>query len=301
MTISQIAARTPDEPARASGGKLLAIPYADTAPGTAFEQLSRAWAPFKEAYYYTQRRGFAAPAAIKGLSPHDYALEGAFKLALLPDGPGNDEHPFKLTGPDGPIALRPHDGCGFIKASLAKLMPAVRRASEQEGPDRVAAFGEGRKSSLPVSALQRYLPSAQVADEARKKAKAWLESRAEQKLTPEELFRTVTAANINGPGAVAVPSADGCLHVPTLKSATLSGGGVLIGRSPYDKPNRRPFAAQQVKSAVVGDPTAAFLDQCVTIQYSFNVAQKSNKDLAAGAPTFFAKGLLIVGCSPRAR
>lgn len=104
----------------------------------------------------------------------------------------------------------------------------------------------------------------------------------------------MTTANINGPGAIAVPSADGCLHVPTLKSATLSGGGVLIGRSPYDKPNLRPFAAQQVKSAADGDSTAAFLDQCVTIQYSFNVAQKSNKELAAGAPTFFAKGLLIV-------
>lgn len=294
LTISQMAARTPDEPAKASGGKLLAIPYADTAPGTAFEQLARAWAPFKEAYYYTQRRGFAAPPAIKGLSPHDYALEGAFKLALLPDRPGDEEHPFKLTGPDGPIALRPHDGCGFIKASLAKLMPAVRRASEQEGPDRVAAFGEGRKSSLPVSALHHYPRSAQVAHEARAKAEAWLESREGHELTPEELFRTVTAANINGPGAVAVPSADGCLHVPTLKSATLSGDGVLIGLSPYDKPNLRPFAAQQVKSAAVGDPTAAFLDQCVTIQYSFNVAQKSNKELAAGAPTFFAKGLLIV-------
>lgn len=188
LTIPQMAARTPDETAKAPGGKLLAIPYAETAQGTAFEQLSRAWAPFKEAYYYTQRRGFAAPPAIKGLSPHDYALEGAFKLALLPDRPDDEDHPFKLMGSDGPIALRPHDGCGFIKASLAKLMPAVRRAGEREGPDRVNAFGEGRKSSLPVSALQHYPRSAQVADEAREKAKAWLESRKKQELTPEELF-----------------------------------------------------------------------------------------------------------------
>ncbi|WP_082641566.1 shikimate kinase [Bradyrhizobium yuanmingense] len=294
LTVSQIATRAPDEQAKLSGGKLLAIPYAETGPGTAFEQLSRAWAPFKEAYYYTQRRGFAAPPAIKGLSPHDSALEGAFKLVLLPDRPANEEHPFQLRGAAGPIALRPHDGCGFIRASLAKLMPAVCRAGEQEGPDRVQAFAEGRRASLPASALQHYPRSEQVADEARRKAMSWLESRVKQELTSEELFRVVTAANINGPGAVAVPSADGCLHVPRLKSETLTGGGVLIGRSPYDKPNLRPFAPDRVRSAADGDPTAAFLDQCVTIQYSFNVAQKSGEKLAVDDPTFFAKGLLIV-------
>ncbi|WP_244749619.1 XopAD/skwp family type III secretion system effector [Mesorhizobium sp. L-2-11] len=294
LTVSQIAARAPGELAKLSGGKLLAIPYVDTAPGTAFEQLSRTWAPFKEAYYYTQRRGFAAPPAIKGLGVHDYALEGAFKLSLLPDRPANQEHPFKLRGPDGPIALRPHDGCGFIRASLANLMPAVCRAGEQ-GPDQMSAFGEGRKSSLPVSALQHYPRCDQVADEVREKATAWLESQQEPTLTTEELFRTVTAGHIDGPGAVAVPSNDECLHVPTLKSETLTGtSGVLVGRSPYDKPNLRPFAAERVKLAVDGDPTAVFLDNCTAIQYSFNVAQKSGRELAADDPTFFAKGILIV-------
>ncbi|MCP3475703.1 AAA family ATPase [Bradyrhizobium sp. CCGUVB1N3] len=295
-TVSQIAARAPGEqPAASSGGKLLAIPYADTAPGTAFEQLSRAWAPFKEAYYYTQRRGFAAPPAIKDLGPHDYALEGTFNLLLLPDRPATEEHPFKLIGPQGPIALRPHDGCGFIKASLAERMPAVCRAGHREGSDRMHAFGEGRRSSLPASALQHYPRSAQVADEAREKAMNWLEHRQEEKLTSEELFRTVTAGHIDGPGAVAVPSDDGCLHVPTLKSDTLTGtSGVLLGRSPYDKPNLRPFEAERVRSAVDGDSTAAFLDQCVAMQYSFNVAQKSAEHLSADDPTFFAKGILIV-------
>ncbi|WP_353642671.1 XopAD/skwp family type III secretion system effector [Mesorhizobium sp. WSM2239] len=295
LTVSQIAARAPGEPAKPSGGKLLAIPYADTAPGTAFEQLSRAWAPFKEAYYYTQRRGFAAPPAIKGLGVHDYALEGAFKLSLLPDRPSNQEHPFRLTGPAGPIALRPHDGCGFIRASLAERMPAVRRAGEQEGPDRVPAFAEGRRSSVPASALQHYPRSGPVADEAQEKAMTWLESRQGQELSAEDLFRTVTAGHMDGPLAVAIPSSDECLHVPTLKSETLTGtSGVLIGRSPYDKPNLRPFAAERVKSAVEADPTAVFLDNCTAIQYSFNVAQKSGTQLAADDPTFFAKGILIV-------
>ncbi|RWM47850.1 MAG: shikimate kinase [Mesorhizobium sp.] len=295
-TLSQVAARIPGRvEAASSGGKLLAIPYAETAPGTAFEQLSRAWAPFKEAYYYTQRRGFAAPPAVRDLGPRDYALEGAFKLSLLPDRPVSEEHPFKLTGPQGPIALQPHDGCGFIKASLAKRMTAVRRAGGQEGLDRVPAFGEGRRSSLPASALQHYPRSEPVADEAREKAAAWLENREGKELTSEELFRTVTGGHIDGPGAVAVPSADKCLHVPTLKSETLTGtSGVLIGRSPYDKPNLRPLSADLVKSAVDGDPTATFLDTCVAIQYSFNVAQKSGEELAADDPTFFAKGILIV-------
>ncbi|WP_024520499.1 XopAD/skwp family type III secretion system effector [Bradyrhizobium sp. Tv2a-2] len=294
-TLSQIAAVVPGEPGpKASGGKLLAIPYADTAPGTAFEQLSRAWAPFKEAYYYTQRRGFAAPPAVKNLGPHDYALEGTFQLSLLPDRPAGEEHPFKLTGPDGPIALRPHDGCGFIRASLAERMLAVRRGSQQEGPDRLPAFAEEKRASLPAAALQYYSRSDEVAEEVREKAKSWLESRVGEPLTSEQLFRTVTAGHIEGPGAVAVPSDDGHLHVPKLKSDTLAGtAGVLIGRSPYDKANLRPFTTERVKTAADGDPTAAFLDKCVAMQYSFNVAEKSGDRLAADDPTFFAKGILI--------
>ncbi|MDK1492998.1 shikimate kinase [Sinorhizobium sp. 7-81] len=296
QTVSQVAARPPGAAAATpGGGKLLAIPYAETAPGTAFEQLSRAWAPFKEAYYYTQRRGFAAPPAINGLGPHDYALEGAFKLSLLPDRRAIEAHPFRLTGPQGSIALRPHDGCGFIKASLAERMQAVRRAGPQQGPDRLPAFGERRRSSIPASALQHYPRSELVADEVRKTATKWLESRQGRELTSEELFRTVTAGHIDGPGAVAVPSSDNCLHVPTLKSETLTGtSGVLIGRAPYDKPNLRPFAAEQVRSAVDRDPTALFLDSCTAIQYSFNVAEKSGQELTADDPIFFAKGILIV-------
>ncbi|MDK1378227.1 MULTISPECIES: XopAD/skwp family type III secretion system effector [unclassified Sinorhizobium] len=295
-TVSQVAARPPGaETAMRGGGKLLAIPYAETAPGTAFEQLARAWAPFKEAYYYTQRRGFAAPPAINGLGPHDYALEGAFKLSLLPDRRATEAHPFRLTGPQGSIALRPHDGCGFIKASLAERMQAVRRAGPQQGPDRLPAFGERRRCSIPASALQHYPRSELVADEVRKTATKWLETRQGRELTSEELFRTVTAGHIDGPGAVAVPSSDDCLHVPTLKSETLTGtSGVLIGRAPYDKPNLRPFAAEQVRSAVDRDPTAVFLDSCTAIQYSFNVAQKSGQELTADDPIFFAKGILIV-------
>ncbi|MDX8535959.1 shikimate kinase, partial [Mesorhizobium sp. VK25D] len=294
-SLAQLAARLPGATDEATGGKLLAIPYADTAPGTAFEQLARAWAPFKEAYYYTQRRGFAAPPDIPGLGPHDYALEGAFRLSLLPDRPAGAAHPFRLAGPDGPIALRPHDGCGFIRASLAERMPAIARAVRPDGAAPVRVFGQGKRTSVPASGLQHYPRDAAVAEETREKAEAWLGSREQPRLTAEELFRTVTSGHIDGPGAVAVPSGDGRLYVPTLKSETLTAdGGVLVGRSPYDKPNLRPFAAGQVRSARDGDATAAFLDRCVAFQYSFNVAHKSGERLAADDPTLFAKGILIV-------
>ncbi|NEJ25726.1 hypothetical protein GR247_37440 [Rhizobium leguminosarum] len=289
-SLTKLASRQPIAAEKAPGGKLLAIPDAETAPGTAFEQLSRAWAPFKEAYYYTQRRGFAAPPGIPDVGPHDYALEGCFKLSLLPDRPAGAVHPFRFEGRDGEIALRPHDGCGFIRASLAERMPAIARA-RHDAPERVPAFADKKHSAVPASALQHYPRSVAVAQETREKALAWLKTH--QSPTAEELFRLVTSGHIDGPSAVAVPSSDGCLHVPTGKSKTLTrDAGVLVGRSPYDKPNLRPFAADRVRSA--RDPTAAFLDRCVAFQYSFNVAHRSGAGLAADDPTFFAKGILIV-------
>ncbi|MCK1721314.1 shikimate kinase [Bradyrhizobium sp. 141] len=291
-SLNKLASHLPFAAAEAPSGKLLAIPYAETAPGTAFEQLSRAWAPFKEAYYYTQRRGFAAPPGIPDVGPHDYALEGCFKLSLLPDRPAGAVHPFRFEGRDGEIALRPHDGCGFIRASLAERMPAIARA-RHDAPERMPAYADKRQSAVPSSALQHYPRSVEVAQETREKALAWLETR--QSLTAEELFRTVTGGHIEGSSAIAVPSSDECLHVPTGKSKTLTrDAGVLVGRSPYDKPNLRPFAADRVRSARDGDRTAAFLDRCVAFQYSFNVAHRSGAGLAADDPTFFAKGILIV-------
>ncbi|ARP67378.1 MULTISPECIES: shikimate kinase [Mesorhizobium] len=291
-SLNQLASDLPFTAAEAPSGKLLAIPYAETAPGTAFEQLSRAWAPFKEAYYYTQRRGFAAPPGIPDVGPHDYALEGCFKLSLLPDRPAGAVHPFRFEGRDGEIALRPHDGCGFIRASLAERMPSVARA-RHDAPERMPAFADKRQSAVPPTALQHYPRSVEVAQETREKALAWLETH--QSLTTEELFRTVTGGHIEGSNAIAVPSSDECLYVPTGKSKTLTrDAGVLVGRSPYDKPNLRPFAADRVRSARDGDRTAAFLDRCVAFQYSFNVAHRSGARLAADDPTFFAKGVLIV-------
>ncbi|PBB98994.1 shikimate kinase [Mesorhizobium sp. WSM3862] len=291
-SLNQLASHLPFAPEEAPSGKLLAIPYAETAPGTAFEQLSRAWAPFKEAYYYTQRRGFAAPPGIPDIGPHDYALEGCFKLSLLPDRPAGAGHPFRFEGRDGEIALRPHDGCGFIRASLAERMPAIARA-RHDAPERMPAYPDNSQSAVPPSALQHYPRSVEVAEETREKALAWLETHPS--LTLEEVFRTVTGGHIEGSGAIAVPSSDECLHVPTGKSKTLTrDAGVLVGRSPYDKPNLRPFAADRVRSARDGDRTAAFLDQCVAFQYSFNVAHRSRAGLAADDPTFFAKGILIV-------
>nr|WP_234851532.1 hypothetical protein [Sinorhizobium meliloti] len=291
-SLTKLASHLPFSAEEEPSGKLLAIPYAETAPGTAFERLSRAWAPFKEAYYYTQRRGFAAPPGIPDVGPHDYALEGCFRLSLLPDRPAGAVHSFRLKGRDGEIALQPHDGCGFIKESLAERMPVIVRA-RHDAPVQMAAFANKRQTAVPPSALQHYPRSVEVARETREKALAWLETR--QSLTAEELFRTVTGGHIEGSNAVAVPSSDECLHVPTGKSTTLTrDAGVLVGRSPYDKPNLRPFAADRVRSALDHDRTAAFLDKHMAFQYSFNVAHRLGAGLAADDPTFFAKGILIV-------
>ncbi|WFU07412.1 hypothetical protein QA648_35810 (plasmid) [Rhizobium sp. CB3171] len=188
QSLTKLASQLPFAAEEAPSSKLLAIPYAETAPGTAFEQLSRAWAPFKEAYYYTQRRGFAAPPGIPDVGPHDYALEGCFKLSLLPDRPAGAVHPFRFEGRDGEIALRPHDGCGFIRASLAERMPAIARA-RHDAPERIPAYADKRQSA--VHGAQHYPRSVEVAQETREKALAWLET--QQSLTAEELFRTVTA------------------------------------------------------------------------------------------------------------
>ncbi|TIV43430.1 MAG: hypothetical protein E5V84_01105, partial [Mesorhizobium sp.] len=134
--------------------------------------------------------------------------------------------------------------------------------ARHDAPERMPAYADKRQSAVPPSALQHYPRSVEVAQETREKAQAWLETH--QSLTAEELFRTVTGGHIEGSSAIAVPSSDECLHVPTGKSKTLTrDAGVLVGRSPYDKPNLRPFAADRVRSARDGDRTAAFLDRCV--------------------------------------
>nr|WP_026160778.1 hypothetical protein [Sinorhizobium medicae] len=201
-------------------------------------------------------------------------------------------HSFRLKGRDGEIALRPHDGRGFIKESLAERIPVIVGA-RHDAPVQMAAFADERQTAVPPSALQHYSRSVEVARETREKALAWLETR--QSLTAEELFRTVTGGHIEGSSAVAVPSSDECLHVPTGKSTTLTrDAGVLVGRSPYDKPNLRPSAADRVRSALDHDRTAAFLDKHMAFQYSFNVAHRLGAGLSADDPTFFAKGILIV-------
>jgi len=275
-------------------GKLLALPYAETAPGTAFEQLARKLLPYKESFYYFQRMMMPSPPGIGGLGPHDHVLEGSFRLGVLPDRKVGEAHPFQLTGPnDQPLALRPHDGCGFIKASIARRMPVLGRVDASEDHDRLKAYGEDKTASLPAQALQHYPRDEAVALEAADRLQAQLAAEQETLVTGEILFRSVTAGRIQGPSAVAVPSADGKLHLPALKSGTVEpGGGVLIGRSPYDKPNLRPFPADRV--AAMADTTAAFLDGCAAMQYSFVAAEDEAAGAADEAPMFFAKGNLIV-------
>jgi hypothetical protein len=278
-----------------AGGRLLAIPLAETKPESPFAGLVKKLLPYKESFYYFQRMMIASPpGGIENLKAQDYVLEGRFPIAILPDRKAGELHPFQLKTRAGhPIALRPHDGTGFIKESVGRKMGLFQKTDT----DKLPMFGNN-PAKLPAQALQHYPRNQEVAAEAKDKLKPSLV--AEKPLQGEALFRSLTAGNIEGQHAVAIPSADGKLYLPRQKRATQSGtnAGVLVGRSPYDKPNLRPIEA----SRVVGeeDATARFLSECMTIQYSFVAAEHDPSEQPTSAQRFndanlfFAKGLLVL-------
>ena len=297
-TLGSIFAEDPDDRARGRqpqpGGKLLAIPWADTLPGSPFLGLLRKLLPHKEAFYYFQRMMRPSPPDIPGLGPHDHVLEGRFPIMVMPDRGPAEEHPFRLTDGDGTlIALRPHDGCGFIKKSIAERMPMMGKVRErQDDPERrVKAFAEGKPAHLPFQALQQLPRNDAVKEEIGKLLDESLKSLDGAALGGEALHRTLTAARIQGEQAVAVPSSDGRVHVPKRKAGGIgSGQGLLLARSPFEKQNMRPITSDRVRTG--DDPTARFLDQCAAIQYTMVGEEDAGR--AKDDPMFFAKGVMVV-------
>jgi len=298
MTLGSIFAEDPDDRSRGrrprQGGKLMAVPWADTLPGTPFLGLLRKLLPYKEAFYYFQRMMRPSPPDIPGLGPHDHVLEGRFRVMVMPDrGPG-EKHPFRLTDGDGNlIALRPHDGCGFIRKSIADRMPMMGKVSErQNDPEhRVKAFAEGKPAHLPFQGLQHLPRSNAVKEEIGKLVDESLKAPGGAALGGEALHRTLTAARIQGEQAVAVPSSDGRVHVPKTKAGGIGPDqGLLIARSPFEKQNMRPIMSDRVRTG--DDPTARFLDQCAAIQYTMVGEEDAGR--AKEDPMFFAKGVMVV-------
>jgi hypothetical protein len=298
MTLGSMMAEDADDRSRGrqtrQGGKLLALPWADTLPGTPFLGLLRKLLPYKEAFYYFQRMMRPSPPDIAGLGPHDHVLEGRFPIMVMPDRGPDEEHPFQLTDGDGNlIALRPHDGCGFIKKSIADRMPMMDKVRQrQNDPERrVKAFAEGKPAHLPFQALQQLPRNAAVKAEIGKLLDESLEAPGGTALGGEALHRTVTAARIQGEQAVAVPSSDGRVHVPKTKAVGIRPNqGLLVARSPFEKQNMRPILSDRVLTG--DDPTARFLDGCAAIQYTMVGEEDAGR--AKDDPMFFAKGVMVV-------
>ncbi len=288
-------------------GELIGLPLSETAPGSAFDALARKLFPYKESFYYFQRMMLASPPGLAGAGGEagaaGHVLEGRFRLAVLPDDqPAGAQRPFKLANARGePIALRAFDGCGFVKESVAQRMPTCRRVLQgQHGEQaRVPAFGEREPANLPSMALQHYPRDDRVVQEA-------AESMRRQLRDPDVLrsaqaaYRSATTTRMQGRISVAVPAADDKLHLPALKSKHIDAGtGLLVGRSPYDKPNLRPIEPARVGTVAEQDPTAEFLSTATAIQYGF-VAQEAASPQTGGndgpsdAAMFFAKGLMVV-------
>ena len=275
---------------RPGGPQLMALRISETLPGSAYDDLARALMPAREDFFRFQRMFLSSPPeGIPRLNPHDHVLQGAFRIGVLPDRVG--PHGFRFNDAQGrPIALQPHDGCGFVRQSLLEKMPACQKAWGRGGSKPLPAFATRDPGNLPGQALQHYPRSEAVVKEVSEQLTQRLSGRPAK---GDELFRAVATGLIQGHMAVVVPSADDRVHLSTAKAGDFltQGGGVLIGRSPYDKPNLRPLPEDRIATAKQGDPTAVFLDQCTTLQYSY-VGDQAREDDAPSA-LFASKGLLI--------
>jgi hypothetical protein len=291
-------------------GVLPSLRYSDTAPGSDTVKLLKKLAPQREDWARMQR-------ALLEMVPADHVSEGTFNVGFERDVPG-PEREFRLLDEQGrDIQVCTNDGCGFLKFETAMQIPAVReqfeawqRVREGLGSERdkeIVARHEQAPSRISAQALMHYPRSQAVAREAKHKLRAKLDRMCggqPETLTPASLDKlTLNQLLVNGgyEGVKlrAVPSADGKLHLPASKSAQFDahGGDVLLGKAPYDKENLLPLKAAQVGTVANGDATAAFLDRCFAIQYSYTGWDDASDP--RDPYMLHAKGMLIVpppGC-----
>ncbi|MGA3946360.1 XopAD/skwp family type III secretion system effector [Ralstonia nicotianae] len=288
-------------------GRLPAVRLADTVPNAPLmKDVIRKLNPQREDWYRMQR-------ALLEIVPRDHVVEGPVRLALLADRPQGAEPAFALRTPEGePIRLVSHDGCGFVRESLARRIPAVARAmdawslSRQKGSDAAPAL---RMVILPSQATHHYPRNEAVIEEARTHLRHALHTdtalwetdafSGTRKLSKPKLYDLLVGAGISGTQGVAVPSADGKLYLPGEKGAGFdrTGGPVLLGKPPYDKPNLMPIPAERVGTSAQGDATARFLETAFAFQYSYTAWDESQPHTAGhgdDAPMLHGKGVTIV-------
>lgn len=288
-------------------GRLPAVRYADTAPGSDLMRLVRKLAPQREDWYRMQR-------SLLETVPHDHVIEGRLRLALFADRPDGVAHPFAIRGPGGPIALCPNDGCGFIKASVARTIPAIARAwdafqavktNRASDLQQQLAQPYGRTTApIPAQALQHLPSDPDAVDEVRSRLRAKLAvqtSQTHEAVDKPTLFGYLVHAGVTGAMGVAVPSADDRVHLASAKSADFDRfrGDVLIGKAPYDKPNLLCVEEARIGTAAQGDATAQFLDEAFAFQYSYTAwdessATASRNDKEEGPDMLHGKGVTIV-------
>ncbi len=291
-------------------GRIPAIRLADTAPhAPLMRDVIRKLNPQREDWYRMQR-------ALLEVVPRDHVVEGPVRLSLLADRLQGAEPAFALRTPAGePIRLVSHDGCGFIKESLACRIPAMAQAMEawrlsrqKKAPaqDEAPAL---RMSPLPAQATHHYPRNEAVIEEARKHLRQSLHtdtalwetdaSSGARKFSKAKLYDLLTCAGITGVQGIAVPSADDRLYLPGETGGPFdrAGGPVLLGKPPYDKPNLIPVPAERVGTSKQGDATAKFLETAFAFQYSYTAWDESRTAAisnADDAPMLHGKGVTIV-------
>ncbi|MFC3396804.1 XopAD/skwp family type III secretion system effector [Brenneria rubrifaciens] len=293
---------------------LPAVRYADTVPGSDFMRLVEKLSPQREDWSRIQR-------ALLEMVPPDHVVEGTLRLGWCADVPG-PQHPFRLTGPSGErVALCPNDGCGFLKWSVARQIPAVREMMMAWEASRAGQATASQHpllktqvvgmNTIPPQALMHYPRSQAVQEEAhdamQQRVAEWRAKNAarqpggaassstghNENIDSLTLYQMIVSGGYQGRRVRAVPSADERLYLPTI---TLPGfqrpeSDVLLGKPPYDNENLQPIAVSRVVTPADGDSTARFLDQCFSIQYSYT---GFDEDSGEDADMLHSKGMLII-------
>ncbi|MGE1003307.1 XopAD/skwp family type III secretion system effector [Ralstonia pseudosolanacearum] len=286
-------------------GRIPAIRLADTVPhAPLMKDVIRKLNPQREDWYRMQR-------ALLEVVPRDHVVEGPVRLALQADRPQGTAPAFALRLPTGePIHLVSHDGCGFIRESLARRIPAMAAAMDEWARSRRQAEPQPpapRMTSLPPQATHHYPRNAAAIEEARTHLRRTLQEDATlwqaevpdgtHRLGTTRLYELLVGAGITGVQGIAVPSADSKVYLPGDKSGPFdrAGGPVLLGKPPYDKPNLMPIPAERVGTPGQGDATARFLDTAFAFQYSYTAWDESRtRTPSDDAPMLHGKGVTIV-------
>ncbi len=214
----------------------------------------------QESFYYAQRA--LAP---EEPNKNTLGLKGSFHLRLTPDALKQTALPPFIT----------QDGCGFIKASLAKKMgietslrePVCTHLTYQATHHYVAEQNQGAVEEL------EQLGKKQV-------KKAWSNP---TDLQQRKFLYYGLAAGLPSLMATGLPVAGDQIILPA--SWNWSPQNLLLGRNPYNSPLLQAVDSKQIA-------IDSQLDQLTALQYTLTGYRQSDKNKA---PVFeFYKGILIV-------